>query len=203
MIAIINYGSGNINAISNLLQKQNIKFVVTNKLSDIDKADSLILPGVGAFDATMELLHDTGMYDILNEQVLVKKKNILGVCVGMQVMADSSEEGSMPGFGWIPGTVKKIKIKDFQKPTLPHMGWNSLSADKNHFLLSNIDFKLGFYYLHSFYFDVENSNHVLATCKYFHEFPCIVNNSNIYGVQFHPEKSHMNGINLFKNFGNQ
>jgi imidazole glycerol-phosphate synthase subunit HisH len=199
MIAIINYGSGNVNAISNLFRKHNINFEITIDSDAIDRADSIILPGVGAFDATMNLLHNTGMFDVLNEQVLHKKKNILGVCVGMQVMAEASEEGSMRGFGWIPGVVKKIKVSGGVKPTLPHMGWNCIKHNGDP-LLQKIDCDLGFYFLHSFYFETSKVEHVSATCKYFHDFPCVLRNDNIYGTQFHPEKSHSNGVQLLKNY---
>tara|TARA_B100000989_G_C19499032_1_gene453399 strand:- start:503 stop:1120 length:618 start_codon:yes stop_codon:yes gene_type:complete len=199
MIAIINYGSGNVNAISNLFRRLNINFEITIDPEVINKADCILLPGVGAFDATMRLLHNTGMFDVLNEQVLHKKKNILGVCVGMQVMAEASEEGSMQGFGWIPGVVKKIKLSGNAKPTLPHMGWNSIQHNGDP-LLQKIDCDLGFYFLHSFYFETTKDEYVGATCKYFHDFPCVVRKDNVYGTQFHPEKSHSNGIQLFKNY---
>lgn len=199
MIAIVNYGSGNLNAISNLFRKHHIDFEITIDPDVIDRSDSIMLPGVGSFDATMTLLHDTGMFDLLNEQVVDKKKNILGVCVGMQVMAEASEEGTMPGFGWIPGIVKKIKVSPNVKPTLPHMGWNCVQHNEDP-LLKNIDCDVGFYFLHSFYFDTDKDKYSIATCRYFHDFPCAIRNGNVYGTQFHPEKSHSNGVQLFKNY---
>jgi glutamine amidotransferase len=199
MIAIVDYGSGNVTAISNLFRKHHIKYEITLDPDVIDRADSIMLPGVGAFDATMRLLHNTGMFEVLNYQVLERKKNILGVCVGMQVMGEASEEGSMRGFGWIPGVVKKINVSDHVKPTLPHMGWNSVKNFGDP-LLDKIDCDVGFYFLHSFYFDTAKREHTIAACTYFHDFPCAVRNDNIYGTQFHPEKSHSNGIQIFKNY---
>ena len=199
MIAVVDYGSGNLNAISNLFRKHHIDFEITLDPNVIDRADSIVLPGVGAFDATMTLLHNTGMYEVLNDQVINKKKKILGVCVGMQVMAEASEEGRMEGFGWIPGTVKKITVTPGSKPALPHLGWNDIKT-KDDRLLHKIDPDAGFYFLHSYYFDVKNPEHVIATTKYFHDFACAVRNENIFGTQFHPEKSHSNGVQLFKNF---
>ena len=199
MIAVIDYGSGNIAAIGNLLRKNRIEFQVTVDPRLIEKADKLILPGVGSFDATMRLLHDTGMFDVLNEQVIEKKKNILGICVGMQIMAEKSDEGQLEGFGWIPGIVKKIPINNDSKPSLPHMGWNSITHD-NDAIFKKIDSSLGFYFLHSYYFDVKDKSHAIASTNYYKDLTCTVKNKNIIGTQFHPEKSHSNGAQIFKNF---
>tara|TARA_B100000963_G_scaffold352067_1_gene364688 strand:+ start:1070 stop:1681 length:612 start_codon:yes stop_codon:yes gene_type:complete len=199
MIAIIDYGSGNIAAIENLLRKNRIESQVTIDPRLIEKADKLILPGVGSFDATMRLLHDTGMFDVLNEQVIEKKKNILGICVGMQIMAEKSDEGQLDGFGWIPGTVKKIPINNDSKPSLPHMGWNSISHNNDE-IFQKINSSLGFYFLHSYYFDVKDKSHAIASTNYYKDLTCTVKNKNIIGTQFHPEKSHSNGAQIFKNF---
>jgi imidazole glycerol-phosphate synthase subunit HisH len=201
MVGIINYGSGNIYAIANLHKRADIPHFVSNDHKELAKADRLILPGVGAFDETMQLLHDSGLKDLLNELVLGQKKPIMGVCVGMQILSNGSEEGDLEGFGWIKGTVKKIdKTLLNHKTHLPHMGWNEIQTTQESPLLKDIDTDRGFYFLHSYYFSCQNESDTLATAQYGKEFSCAVNHENVYGVQFHPEKSHSNGIQLFKNF---
>lgn len=203
MIGLINYGSGNIHAISNMYKRLNIPHYFINEISELDKADKLILPGVGDFDETMLLLAKMGMKGELDKYVLDKKIPILGVCVGMQILGESSEEGELCGFGWIKGKIKKLDVSRIkEKPFLPHMGWNSISIKKNHPILNNLDTEDGFYFLHSYYFDCENDEDVLCTTNYGYEFPTAINHNNVFGTQFHPEKSHSNGIHIFKNFAN-
>lgn len=161
----------------------------------------LILPGVGAFDESMNKLTDSGLRDTLDEAVLECNMPVLGVCVGMQIMAHKSEEGSSDGLGWIDATVKKFNPAEIpHKPKLPHMGWNSICAKRSHEVLDGIDKEVGFYFLHSYYFDCDSEKDVLASSSYGDEFTCAVSRGNIFGFQFHPEKSHSNGIRLFKNF---
>jgi len=201
MIGIVNYGSGNIYAITNIYNRLGIPHILTDDHEELKKADKLILPGVGAFDETMDLLNKSGLKGLLDELVTVQKKPIIGVCVGMQIMAKGSEEGDKEGFGWINGTVKKIdKNLLSQKPHLPHMGWNSTSPKKESKLLKDINHEIGFYFLHTYYLFVENEKDTLTTTDYGQEFTSSVNCDNVYGVQFHPEKSHSNGIQVFKNF---
>jgi glutamine amidotransferase len=201
MVTIINYGSGNIGAIGNIYKILNIPFNVASSVSEIEKADKLILPGVGDFDETMILLQEKNFIEPLNETVLVKKKPIVGICVGMQILGNASEEGEMRGLGWINGSVRKFdEAKIEQKPYLPHMGWNSISISKQSSLFNEIDLDRGFYFLHSFYFDCVYSADILATTEYGIDFACVVNHENIFGFQFHPEKSHFNGMKLFENF---
>lgn len=201
MIGIIDYGSGNVFAIANLYKRLDIPYMVSNEHRELRKAEKLILPGVGAFDETMDKLNRSGLTGLLNELVIEKQTPVLGVCVGMQIMADSSEEGTLQGFGWIKGNVRKIDVSLFQhKPHLPHMGWNAIRPKNDSTLLKDIDCEKGFYFLHSYYFDCTAENDVLASSVYGREFACMVQHGNVYGVQFHPEKSHMNGIQLFKNY---
>lgn len=203
MIGIINYGSGNIYAIANLYKRLNIPHILSENHKELRSVDKLILPGVGAFDETMRMLHNSGLKNLLDELVLVKKVPIMGVCVGMQIMANGSEEGKLDGFGWIKGKVKKIDEKLLtHKPNIPHMGWNEINPTRQSDLFQNIDTQRGFYFLHSYYFSCENESDTLAYTNYGKQFSCAINHENVYGVQFHPEKSHSNGINIFKNFAN-
>lgn len=201
MIAIINYGSGNIAAIANIYKQLKIPFVVTGDLDELANADRYILPGVGAFDATMRYLNDSGMVATLNEQVLIQKKKVLGICVGMQVLAESSDEGVLFGLGWIPGRVRKIDASLLPaSPKLPHMGWNSIKPKANAPLFSGVDVERGFYFLHSYYFDATDATDVSSTVQYGMEMSCSVARANVFGMQFHPEKSHANGVAIFRNF---
>jgi len=201
MIGIVDYGSGNIQAIANIYKQLNIAYTVISNPKELKMADRLILPGVGVFDETMRQLNFSGLKNELDDLVLNKKKPILGICVGMQLMANSSEEGKLPGLGWIEGKVKKFDIESFlHKPYLPHMGWNSLKPTVKHPILYDIDFKQGFYFIHSYYFDNQDKNNTLSFSHYGGEFSSAVINENIFGMQFHPEKSHLNGVKLLKNF---
>jgi glutamine amidotransferase len=201
MIGIIDYGSGNIQAIATIYKNLNIKYQVITKPEDLEKADKLVLPGVGAFDTTMQQLIDSGLKDKLNELVIDKKVPILGICVGLQVMGYGSDEGVLPGLGWIPGQVKKFdETKIELKPKLPHMGWNVINDTRNHHLFNGIDNDFGFYFVHSFYFECEIEENILTTSNYGGKFTSSIYANHIFGTQFHPEKSHRNGIQLLKNF---
>lgn len=201
MITIIDYGSGNINAIGNIYERLNIPYNIAKFPSDIIGAKKLFLPGVGAFDETMILLENSGFRKVLDIEVLINKVPIIGICVGMQVLGDSSEEGKLPGLGYIKGKVKRLDDKFLKnKPSLPHMGWNNITTNKSTALFEDIDNEIGFYFLHSFYFECDNPSDVLATAEYGQTFASAINHENVYGIQFHPEKSHNNGIKLLKNF---
>ena len=201
MIGIIDYGSGNVQAIATIYKKLNINYIIISDSSNLKKANKLVLPGVGAFDATMGQLINSGIKQELNKLVLEEKIPILGICVGLQVMGYGSEEGSLPGLGWIPGKVKKFdESKIIIKPKLPHMGWNVIKEVKTHPLFKGIDSDFGFYFVHSFYFECESKKNILATSNYGIEFTSSIYANHIFGTQFHPEKSHGNGVQLFKNF---
>ena len=203
MITILDYGSGNLNAIKNIYERLNIHFEFANTKEQIERADHLILPGVGAFDETIFTLQEQGFVGVLNKKVLEDKVPILGICVGMQMLADSSEEGTLNGLGWINGKVKKFD-KDIipGKPKIPHLGWNSIEITRNSPLFKDIDSSVGFYFVHSYYYDCADEANVICKTQYGNVFHSAVNYDNIYGVQFHPEKSHDNGIQLLKNFAN-
>jgi glutamine amidotransferase len=169
-------------------------------VDDFAAADKLILPGVGAFDAVMGRLHDSGLLGPLNHAVLVEKKPVLGICVGMQILADSSEEGTHRGLGWVPGTVTKLDVSNLARPPfLPHMGWNAIKAPVDSPLFRSVDQDCGFYFLHSYRFSSAPA-YELAVADYGGDFTVAVRNDNVYGVQFHPEKSHRNGVALISNF---
>lgn len=201
MIAIIDYGSGNVGAIANIYKQLKIAHRVTGDLAELEAADRYVLPGVGAFDTTMDYFRRSGMTDLLQEQVVERGKKVLGICVGMQILADSSEEGMLPGLGWIPGRVRKIDASLLPTPPrLPHMGWNSVAPRKGARLFDGVDVERGFYFLHSYYFDSIRGEDVAATVSYGTEISCAVAYGNVFGMQFHPEKSHANGVAVFRNF---
>lgn len=200
-IGIVNYGSGNIFSISNIYKKGNIDYFISSDPKELVNASHLILPGVGAFDETMKTLNDSGLKTFLDEMVLGEKKPIMGICVGMQLLAENSEEGNLPGFGWIKGKVRKFDEAVFkQKPYLPHLGWNTVNVQQEHPIFNRVDPEEGFYFLHSYYFDCQDSQDILSTTDYGISFASAVHHENVYGMQFHPEKSHQNGINIFYNF---
>jgi imidazole glycerol-phosphate synthase subunit HisH len=201
MIGIVNYGSGNIQAIGNIYKRLAVPFTVVTKPEELAGVDHVILPGVGAFDQTMGELNASGLRQALDQTVLEARKPILGICVGMQVLAKSSEEGSLPGLGWIDGAVKRFDHAAVGARTqLPHMGWNTVEPAGADGLFAGIEPELGYYFLHSYYFACREPSEVLATTDYGGRFSSAVRRDNIYGVQFHPEKSHQNGIRLLQNF---
>ena len=201
MICIIDYGSGNIAALMNLFKQRKIAHFLSNDPAEFANADRFLLPGVGAFDPTMERLTQSGIVDSLSEQVLGKGKKVLGICVGMHLLAEASEEGERAGLGWIKGRVRKIDAGTLDKPPfLPHMGWNSVTVHRGASLFDGIDAARGFYFLHSYYFDAARVEDVSAHVDYGAALPCGVENGNVFGMQFHPEKSHSNGVRLLQNF---
>ena len=201
MIAIINYGLGNIKAFANVYKNLNIPFTIASRFSELKYATKLILPGVGAFDHAMELLNNSGMRNELEDSVLNNKIPVLGICVGMQILANISQEGKLNGLGWIEGEVIKFSpIIDDKSMIIPHMGWNNVKQLKKNNLLNGIDENARFYFLHSYYFQCKDNENCVAVTDYGTQFACVVNSKNIWGVQFHPEKSHQWGIQVLKNF---
>jgi len=202
MIAIIDYGLGNIRAFANVYKNLNIPHKIASKSEDLKNVTKIILPGVGAYDYAMEQIQKSGMQEILNDLVLYRKIPVLGVCVGMQMLAMSSEEGSLSGLGWIDGVVKIFDTSELAHGTLlPHMGWNSISPTRDDKLFYGLGIGSRFYFLHSYYIHCLRDDDIVAVTDYGGLFTCAINSGNIYGVQFHPEKSHQNGIQLLKNFG--
>lgn len=201
MITLVHYGLGNIQAFANIYKRLNLPVQVASTAAELAGADKLILPGVGAFDWAMKRLNASGMREVLDDLVLHQNRPILGICVGMQMMANSSEEGVLPGLGWIDAEVRKFApIPTPTRFQLPHMGWNDVTPRNDEGLFANLNTGARFYFLHSYYFLPHDPERILATTDYHGSYASSVCAGNIYGVQFHPEKSHGWGIQLLKNF---
>lgn len=200
MIAILNYGLGNIQAFANIYKRLNIQAEIASTAQELETADRIILPGVGAFDWAMARLNNSGMRKSLEENVIRKGKPILGICVGMQILAKRSDEGQMEGLGWIDGEVKKFDNRLGNIMHLPHMGWNDVEPQGSNALFKELQTGARFYFLHSYYFVPRRNEHILSVTDYNGRYASGVYSGNIFGVQFHPEKSHQWGIQLLKNF---
>jgi imidazole glycerol-phosphate synthase subunit HisH len=201
MIGIIDYGVGNILSVANMVKKVGgIPIIIKNhnELNTL-KPNKIILPGVGSFDASVLLLHDGGWVKELNKFIEQPKNKLLGICLGMQLMFEGSDEGSLSGLGWIKGKVKKF-IFNGNKIKVPHMGWNIIHPRKNNKLFDLNNEEKRFYFVHSYYANCVDKNDVTATCNYGFDFTCAIEKNNIMGVQFHPEKSHRFGMALMKKF---
>ena len=200
MIAVIDYGMGNIASILNMFKRIGNRDVVLTKDSRIvESADKLLLPGVGAFDNGMKNLQHSGLIPLLNKKVKEDKTPILGICLGMQLLTNGSEEGAEKGLGWIDADTKKYAFSEDSNLKVPHMGWNYIDIKRKSPLFSSIG-KKKFYFVHSYYVKCNNSSEVIATCNYGFDFDCMIQNDNIFGAQFHPEKSHKFGMEIFENF---
>ncbi|MCG9022849.1 imidazole glycerol phosphate synthase subunit HisH [Laribacter hongkongensis] len=202
MICIVDYGVGNIQAFLNLFKRLGIEAQRANTPGALTNAVRLVLPGVGHFDHAMQQLNDSGMRPKLEELVLGTQVPVLGICVGMQMLARGSDEGLLPGLGWVPGRVKAFaRQPESAHLPMPHMGWNNLQP-KSHNGLFRKGFEVGaeFYFLHSYFFEAEDKQDVAATACYGIEFDAVVSHGHIHGVQCHPEKSHHWGEQLLKNF---
>lgn len=201
-ITIIDYGIGNLGSVYNMLKKVGAKVNVTADKRIIEKTHKIVLPGVGSFDYAIENLNKSGLFELLNYKVIDEKAPILGICLGMQLLFESSEEGSLPGFGWIAGTTRKFQFTNPETRFLkiPHMGWNSISQQRKSALLFNSDFNSRYYFVHSYYVVCSDNADIIAKTNYGINFTSVVEHQNILGVQFHPEKSHTFGKQLLKNF---
>jgi len=197
IITIIDYNLGNLGSIQNLIKKAGYESIITNDKKDILAADKLILPGVGSFDKGMANLTNLELICPLTQKVLIDKTPILGVCLGMQLFCNNSSEGVSPGLKWINAEVIKFQSSNLK---IPHMGWNTIIIKKESSILKNLDNNSRFYFVHSYYLHCFNPSDILTTTIYGPEFVSAVQNNNIYGCQFHPEKSHRYGLQLIKNF---
>lgn len=201
MIAIVDYGLGNVHAIANIYKRLNIPAVLANAPDKLSDASHIVLPGVGAFDWAMSQLDDSGMRGALESAVCERRTPVLGICVGMQMLAQRSDEGKHQGLGWIDAEVRKFDVSRMTTRTrLPHMGWNDVRPRAGSALFAGMEHDATFYFLHSYYFAPRDPADVLAQTDYHGAFACAVQSGNVYGVQFHPEKSHRWGISLLKNF---
>jgi len=201
MITIVDYGVGNLGSIANMLKKVGTKAEASSNLDVLRKADKLILPGVGAFDAGMRKLRESGLIPVLNELVLEKKIPVLGLCLGMQLMTQKSEEGTEAGLGWFDAETVRFHFPPEQAHLkIPHMGWNTIASRHSHPLFTDFEEEARFYFVHSYHIVCHDKDITLAETDYGYSFPSILRKDNIMGAQFHPEKSHKFGKKLLRNF---
>ncbi len=197
-IAILDYGSGNLKSVMNIFEYLGYNVKISKNLSELDSSSHIILPGVGSYNSCAKKLEKNIGIKLLKDQVITKNKPLLGICVGMQILSTFGKEYSeCSGLNFIPGVVDKLEVTNVP---LPQIGWNTINIKKQNILLEGIPNNADFYFVHSYKFQLESNDNIIATTKYEKEFSSIINHKNIYGVQFHPEKSQTYGIKLLKNF---
>ena len=200
-LVVVDAGIGNLGAIPNMLKRVGATARITNRADEIAVADRLILPGVGAFDAAMRTLNELGIVEILREKALVERIPVLGVCLGMQLLFRGSEEGNIPGLGWIPGQAVRFRVDRADRSVrIPHMGWNYASTVDGAVLLAGFEQTPRFYFAHSYHVECDDTADVAGWTTYGYRFASVVQHENIGGIQFHPEKSHRFGLKIFENF---
>lgn len=201
MITIVNYGLGNLASIQNMCRKLGIDSVITDRAEVIETADRLILPGVGHFKAGMDNLHASGLKPVLDRLVMEEKKPVLGICLGAQLMTRHSEEGDVDGLGWVDADTVAFDTSRLGGLKVPHMGWTDIDIRATEDpIWARIPEEPRFYFVHSYHFKFRAAEEVAATCNYGYEFACAFRKGNIYGMQFHPEKSHKYGMRVLENF---
>lgn len=201
MIVIIDYNMGNVASVKNMCKKIGVEVVVSSDPSVLRKASKLILPGVGSFDYGIKALHELKLTEVINERVINDKIPILGICLGMQLLTNGSEEGELEGLGLIKGYAQKFSKSLIEKKyKIPHMGWNFIKQENDSPLLKDLDEDYRFYFVHSYHVVCENIKNSIATTNYGYDFTCMIEKENIFGVQYHPEKSHRFGMKILKNF---
>lgn len=201
MITIVDYGMGNLGSVVNMFKKVGVQTEVTGDLDKINKATKILLPGVGAFDAAIDRIDKGGFREVLNKKALQDHIPILGICLGMQLLTRRSDEGILKGFGWINADTLKFTFKSEQNLKVPHMGWNFVKEVNSSPLTEGLPEESKFYFVHSYYVKADSENSVIMQTSYGHPFDSVITNgSNIFGAQFHPEKSHKFGMKLFRNF---
>lgn len=199
-VTIIDYGMGNLGSIQNMFKRIGVESEITGDEARISVANKILLPGVGAFDAAMERINASRLLEVLNKKALHDKVPVLGICLGMQLLTNSSEEGKLPGLGWIPARTLRFSFEPGSKLKVPHMGWNLVSEKHASPLTNDLPPETRFYFVHSYYVKTEDEQHVLTTTTHGLEFHSIIQKDNIFGAQFHPEKSHKYGMKLLENF---
>jgi imidazole glycerol-phosphate synthase subunit HisH len=199
MITIIDYGMGNLGSVFNMFKKNGVASKITSDLEEIKSATKLLLPGVGSFDKAMQRIHNSGIKDVLDNKVIKEKTPILGICLGMQLLTNSSEEGVEKGLGYVNASTKRFTFQD-NKMKIPHMGWNLVHKSNKSKLTEGLIQESRFYFVHSYYVEVEQPKNSILKTNYGLEFDSAIQNKNIYGAQFHPEKSHKFGMKLLQNF---
>lgn len=199
MITIVDYGMGNVGSLINIFRRIGVKARAESDPKQIEAAEKLVLPGVGSFDAAMARIGDiSGLREVLNRKALIEKIPVLGICLGMQLLTDGSDEGARSGLGWIPGRAYRFPVSNDLK--VPHMGWNGVTVLQNNGLTQGLGAELRYYFVHSYYVRVENSKCSMLRTKYGIDFDSGICMDNIFGLQFHPEKSHRFGMNILQNF---
>jgi glutamine amidotransferase len=201
MIAIVDFGMGNIGSIANMLKKVGAASKISSDPADIEAADKLILPGVGTFDNAMRNLTERGLIALLNKEVLLRKKPVLGLCLGMQLFTRRSEEGQLPGLSWLNAETVRFRFDESNAQLrIPQMGWNTIQIRRPHPLLADLGTDARFYFVHTYYVSCADAESILAETNYGLDFTSVVARENILGAQFHPEKSHKFGMRLLKNY---
>ncbi|QIW09660.1 imidazole glycerol phosphate synthase subunit HisH [Francisella sp. LA112445] len=202
MITIVDYGMGNLGSIKNMFKYIGVESVIENDLDKIKNASRILLPGVGSFDTAMKKINESDLKEVLNEKALKEQIPVLGICLGMQLLTNSSEEGSLSGLGWIDAETISFKNKIDKKYRVPHMGWNVVEQSNDSLLTHGFEEfdETRFYFVHSYFVKVKNENNSILKANYGCEFDCAIQKENIFGAQFHPEKSHKFGMKLFENF---
>jgi len=198
LITIIDYGLGNLGSIQNMFKRIGVQAKITSDLGEIAGANKILLPGVGAFDNAMTRINETGLKEVLDKKAKLDKVPILGICLGMQLLTRGSQEGVLSGLGWIEADTIKFPAIDGLK--VPHMGWNLVKPSTQSKLTLNLPNESRFYFVHSYYVQVDKQENSILKANYGIEFDAAIQNDNIYGAQFHPEKSHKFGMQLLKNF---
>jgi len=199
-LAIVDYGMGNLNSVKKKLDRLKTTASITSNPKDIIKADKIILVGVGHFAKAMKNIKELNLLDTLNEAVIIKKKPVLGICLGMQLMAKDSEEGNTEGLGWLDANVRKMQVGDTLRFKIPHTGWNKITQSKKSRLMKGIPESSEFYFVHSYHLMSNETSNILNETEYCFKFTSAIEKNNIFGVQYHPEKSHDVGEVLLKNF---
>jgi glutamine amidotransferase len=200
MIIIVDYGMGNLGSVLNMFKRVGAEAKISSDLNEISKAQKILLPGVGAFDTAMQRINEAGMKEVLNQKALIEKVPVLGICLGMQLLTNSSEEGTLPGLGWINGQTYSFKDKIDESLRIPHMGWNIADIQKQNAITKEYAGQVRFYFVHSYYVMVSDRSNSMMQTKYGLLFDSAINKDNIFGAQFHPEKSHKFGMKFFENF---